>query len=230
MAVWVRLLSLYLPLVALVVAFYALLVWFQQPDRFPLRVVEIRSELKYLTEDEIKSTTLPFLAKGFFGLDGKGLRDALTALPWAESVNVRRAWPDRLQVSVREHVGQAQWGKTGVLSTNGVLFFPSENAVPVGLPEFKGSTVRAKEMLGQYLDLLELLAPVGLSVQTLEVTPKGVWHAVLDNGISLILGRSGLSESVARFVLAYQSRLQSKSQRVAYVDLRYTNGVAVGWK
>ncbi len=227
---WIRFSLTYIPLAALAVGLWWLAEGIEVPERFPLRVVEIRSELRSIREEQVKKVTSPFLVKGFFGLDVRALRDALEQLPWAQSVDVRRGWPDRLLVSIREQTAQAKWGKNGVLSTEGVVFYPPHDTLPLGLVSFSGPESRAKEMLTQYLELLERLAPVGLALQSLELSPAGVWRAVLDNGIALILGRTGLNESMGRFVLAYQTKLQAKSQGIAYVDLRYSNGVAVGWK
>ena len=71
---------------------------------------------------------------------------------------------------------------------------------------------------------------MGLTIQELDLSTNGSWKILLDNGIAVILGKTGLSERMTRFMLAYQHSLQAQSQQIAYIDLRYTNGFAIGWK
>ena len=230
MSKWMRWVSIILPLTIIVVGLGAVVIWSWHPERFPLRTVQVRAQLKQLKESDIKATVLPFLSQGFFRVSVRAIRDELQHLPWVQSVEVRRIWPDVLQVSIQEQMAQAKWGEKGILSTDGTIFYPDPDTIPLKLPQFEGPNERAKEMQQQYLALLEALVPIGLTVEKLNLAPNGAWQMVLDNGMTVILGRTGLNDRINRFVLAYQSNLQAQSQRIAYVDLRYTNGFAIGWK
>jgi cell division protein FtsQ len=53
---------------------------------------------------------------------------------------------------------------------------------------------------------------------------------MLDNGIALILGRTALVERLNRFVLAYELNLKEHIEQIVYIDCRYTNGLAIGYK
>ncbi len=230
MSKWVRVGSIILPLALIVAGLSALVIWSREPDRFPLRKVEVRSVLKYVREDEIEAAVSPFLAKGFFWLNVRSVQANLQQIPWVQSVGVRRVWPDRLQVLVQERTAQARWGDKGVLSTEGVIFYPAPDTISDKLPRFDGPNGYAKEMLENYLTFLEVLGPIGLTVQSVGLSPNGSWQIMLDNDVAVILGKTALVERLARFVLAYQSRLQTEKEHIAYVDLRYTNGFAIGWK
>lgn len=230
MSIGVRIVSIILPLAIILVSFSLLVVWSRHPDRFPLRTVEICSPLKHLNEAELKASVSPFLDKGFFALDVQAVQACLKGLPWVQSVDIRRVWPDRLLVSVEEKTAQAKWGEKGVLSTEGVIFYPEVATIPEKLPQFDGPTSEALLMQQQYFALLEQLGTVGLTIQALNLSLNGTLKIVLDNGISIRLGKNTMNERMARFVLAYQGSLQAQSQRIAYVDLRYTNGLAIGWK
>jgi cell division protein FtsQ len=222
--------SLCLPLVLLGSGLGGLIIWSKEPDRFPLKALDVQGELKSISEQDIKSLVLPFLPEGFFWVNVQAIQQHVKELPWVETADVRRVWPDRISVQVKEKIAQARWGEKGVLSTEGDVFYPKALTIPSALPRFDGPDKQAKEVLQQYFTLLELLGPLGLRIQGLVLSPEGSWQAVLDNGITLVLGKTALSERTHRFVLAYQSRLQPESGRIAYVDLRYTNGFAIGWK
>ena len=172
----------------------------------------------------------PFLSKGFFWLNVQNVQDSLGNLPWIQSVEVRRVWPDRLLIILEERTAQATWGENGVLSTEGVIFYPDVSSIPSKLPRFQGPDDRVKDILQQYFTLLEVLGPVGLTIQALDISKEGSWRMVLDNGMSVVIGKAAFSERMARFILAYPGKLQGKSQQIAYIDLRYTNGFAIGWK
>lgn len=230
MSIWVRIVCTLLPMGLVASGLIVLIVWTQQTDRFPLRSINIGSELHQVSENDIQTVVKPHLIQGFFGLDVEAVQKSLKQLPWVESAEVRRVWPDQLVVLIKEQTAQARWGEKGILSTEAVIFYPETPMVSDKLPLFMGPDERAKEMLQQYLSTLELLGPTGLAVRVLELSPSGVWQIMLDNGVAVILGKTGLNERTARFVQAYRNNLQMQIQRIAYVDLRYTNGFSIGWK
>ena len=230
MSVWIRRLSFYMSLAALLVAMSTFVLRTRDPARFPLKVLEVGRAPEHCAESEIQATAKPFLAQGFFALDVRALRDALEHLPWVKHVDVRRVWPDKVRLVVEEQVPQARWGDKGVLSTEGLIFYPAAQTIAATLPTFVGPEDQAKEMLEKYLRLLSYLAPLGLSVQTLEFVTPNVWQVMLNNHMAIILGKSGFDESMNRFVLAYQNSLGAKHAQIARVDLRYSNGLAVAWK
>jgi len=202
----------------------------RDPNHFPIRTVEIRDELKRIGEPQIAEAIAPYLDKGFFGLNVGGVQQNIMNLPWVASASVKRIWPDKLLVSIQEQTPQARFGEDGILNTEGVVFYPGKEFIPRNLPHFKGPSERAKEMLQQYHMILEALGPVGLSIAELELAPNGVLRVSLGNGIAIVLGKAEYNERLARFVLAYQSTLHSLLPKIAYVDLQYTNGLAIGWK
>lgn len=230
MSIMRRILSTALPIMLVAIGLVAIVYWALHSGQFPLRVIDIKSELKHVSEQEIQTVVTPHLAKGFFGLEVGAVQKSLKQLPWIEVVEVRRVWPDQLAVLVKEKTAQARWGDEGILSTDGTIFYPVSVNISEKLPKFVGPAGRSLEMLQQYLTVLELLGPTGLTVKALELSPAGAWQIVLDNGIAIILGKTGLNERTVRFVQAYHGNLRAQIERIAYIDLRYTNGFAIGWK
>ena len=230
MSVWMRFISTALPLGIVISGLVAGILWSLQSQRFPILAIEIRNELKHVAENDIAESISSYLSKGFFGLDVEAIQQNITRLPWVASVSVRRIWPDRLSVSIHEQMPQVCFGEDGILNSEGFIFYPEKNTIPKQLPRFNGPKERAKEMLEQYHAVLETLSPVGLSVTELNLAPNGAWQMILSNGVALLVGKSEMNEKLARFVLAYQTKLQALIAKIAYVDLRYTNGLAIGWK
>ncbi len=235
-----RVLFTLLPIAIVIGGVFLLVAWSQHPGQFPLRVIEINSELKKVDPVDVTSIVSPFIEKGFFNFDVEAVQKELSNLPWVEQVTVTKLWPDKVQVSIKEQIAQALFGDNGVLSTNARIFYPKINTIPSGssLPHFFGPAERVRDMLAQYFVLLENVAPLGFSISELHLSADGSYSARLHNGIMIILGKTALNEKMARLVLAYQkiedyqkSQInQSKKAAIDYLDLRYTNGMAIGWK
>lgn len=219
-----------LPLCVILAGVLSLLFIINQPGRFPLRVIELQNDLKWMPPESITEVIAPHLGKGFFGVDVATIQKQVNHLPWVFSCDVHRVWPDKILVSITEQSPLARFGENGVLSTTATIFYPELTTLPPGYPLFKGPSTAATEMLKQYLDFLEMLSPLALSIAELHLSDDGVYKVMLDNGIAIILGKTAQNERLGRFVLVYPSQLKNETKRIAYLDLRYTNGMAVGWK
>ncbi len=202
----------------------------KQPGRFPLRIIEIQNELKWLKPEAISQVVSPNLEQGFFGIDVEAVQKQINQLPWVANSDVQRVWSDKLFITITEQNPLARWGDAAILSTEGKIFYPESIDLPMGSPWFKGPEKAAVEMLKQYLDFLEMLSPLGLSIAELNLSDEGSYKILLDNGIAIILGKTALNERLSRFILVYPNQLKKEIERIAYLDLRYTNGMAIGWK
>ena len=58
----------------------------------------------------------------------------------------------------------------------------------------------------------------------------GEWTAILGNGVAVVLGRDDLAARVQRFLVVHEQALSRSTQKVAAVDARYHNGLAVRWR
>jgi cell division protein FtsQ len=228
--------SLFLPIgVVVVMALLAVLWWQQQESTyFPISVVSVNGDMYYTEAEEISESVSGLLKGGFFFSNLNSLKDRLSELPWVASAQVKRQWPDTLTIKIDEEKPLARWDEKGIITTSGKLLFPRkiqhkmENLSK--LPVFYGAEDQASNILDMYLLFLEALNPVGLTVQELKMMPDRSWRAMLDNDIEIILGQFQLEERLERFVLAYRRKLVDERDKIATIDLRYTNGLAVSWK
>src|SRR5690606_40413741 len=69
---------------------------------------------------------LPHARDGFFAMRLADAQAAVAALPWVESAEVRKRWPDVVEVHVVEHRPFARWGSDRLSSEQGRLFPRSE--------------------------------------------------------------------------------------------------------
>ena len=89
---------------------------------FPLRKVDVKGELQHVNREQVQFIVAREMKGNFFTLDLNRTRAAFEKLPWVRNVNVRRRWPDRLEVAIEEHVVLARWGSSALVNTHGELF------------------------------------------------------------------------------------------------------------
>ncbi|MGH8690644.1 MAG: cell division protein FtsQ/DivIB [Burkholderiales bacterium] len=199
--------------------------WLLLPERFPVRQVEIRGELKHTTQAQIDAA-LPRAAGNFFAADLAELRAGVERLPWVRRVTVRRAWPGRIEVSIEEHVALARWGDERLVNTHGETF-PGRSKE--ALPAFIAPAGSAAEVTRRYRRFSEIVAPLGTAIDRVVLSPRHAWQLRLGNGMHLMLGRDAEAAEIRlrKFVEAYPATLARTRQKHEYVDLRYPNGFAL---
>lgn len=221
---WVLALALVvLPVVAVLNGWVATGHW-------PLTRLLATGEFRRVDGALLRRTLLPYARSGFFAVDLDAAQAAVERLPWVESAEVRKRWPDVLEVRVVEHRPFARWGGDRVLSERGKLFPAKGSALPAGLPQFEGPDTQAAEVVALYNDASTQFAPLGIGVREVGLDPRGSWSLGLDTGARVIVGRSEARARIARFTRLLPQLLAQDSQRLVQVDLRYTNGFALSWE
>jgi cell division protein FtsQ len=164
----------------------------------------------------------------FFAVDLAEPRAALERLAWVRRVHVRRVWPDRLEVTLEEHVPMARWGDAGLLNEQGE-FFPGHGAR--ALPLLAGPAGSEAEVARRFQRYRELLAPLGAPLERLTLSPRYAWQLRLADGLVIELGRDVPNDPIdarlARLVAVHAQTLGRIQRRLDYVDLRYPNGFAL---
>lgn len=199
-------------------------------NRWPLTKLQATGEFRRVDGALLRQALLPYAQRGFFAVDLEAAQDAIAKLPWVETAEVRKRWPDTLEVRVVEHKPFARWGADRLLSEHGRLFPAKGVQVPKGLPQFAGPEARTADVVRLYNESRELFARVGIGVHEVALDPRGSWTLGLNNGAVVIVGRSEARARLGRFVRLLPQLLTQNTQRLARADLRYTNGFALTWK
>lgn len=198
-------------------------------ERWPMRKLAVTGEFHQVDEAAVREAVLPMVQRGFFAVDLDQVRGAVSQLPWVERVEVRKRWPDRLEVSLTEHRPVARWGEDRMLSEDGKLFDAPEGA-GAGLPRFDGPEARASELMSFHSSARPLFLTVGLKVEVVQLSARGSWSLLLDDGTEVEAGRGDPQARLARFARMLP-QLRSQDPRVLVrADLRYTNGFTLVWK
>jgi len=210
--------------------------WALRSPAFAIRGITLHGDTAHSSAEALRASVAPRLSGNFFTMDLQAARAAFQSAPWVRSAQVRRVFPDRLEVTLREHVPAAFWGAGNgqmvdeqgqVFDTGGIVGDAG------GLPRLSGPQGQAVLTLEAFRALSAALAPAGLGLRALELTPRGGWRAELDNGGVLELGRGAPDELAARagsFTATAQevaARHQRGLRDIESADLRYRAGYAL---
>ncbi len=199
-------------------------------NHWPLTRLQATGEFHRVDGTLLRQTLLPYAQRGFFAVDLDAAQDAVAKLPWVETAEVRKRWPDVLEVRVVEHRPFARWGADRLLSEHGRLFPAKGITAPRDLPQFDGPETRTHDVVELYNESRELFSKVGVDVHEVDLDPRGSWTLGLSNGAVVVVGRTEARARLARFVRLLPQLLTQNTQQLARADLRYTNGFALTWK
>ncbi|KDN15728.1 hypothetical protein BGI40_06995 [Snodgrassella communis] len=201
--------------------------WVAHSPYFPVRQIQVLQPLKHLQPTEIEKISRQYLQGNIFTVNVSAAQAELAKLPWVAKVQVKRIWPDTVQLDIKERVPVARWNTQQLVDMDGRIF----NAVAQEqLPLLVGTTGSTRYMTVHLLIFENLLQPTGLYVQELQLSDRSAWQLILTNGITLRLGREKVEQRLASFVWAWQQVLQNQASNIDYVDLRYPDGFALRYK
>jgi cell division protein FtsQ len=195
---------------------------------FPLREIAVGGELAHTTRAQVEQAVAGHVAGNFFAVDLGEVCTALETLPWVRRAQVRRVWPDRLEVTLAEHVPLGRWGEGGLVSVRGERF---GGAGAAALPLLAGPAGSAAEVARRYERFRDLLAPLGAVPVQVVLSPRRAWQLRLEDGLVIELGRDAPADPVEarleRLAAAYPQTLARMPRRHELIDLRYPNGFAL---
>ncbi|HTP38001.1 MAG TPA: cell division protein FtsQ/DivIB [Steroidobacteraceae bacterium] len=197
----------------------------------PIERVEVRGHFQRVSQPDVEKIVRARLAgAGLLSIDLDNLGRGLKSLPWIDSVTVQRSWPRGLVVSVVEQNAVALWNNSGLLNARGELFLSDARFLPPELPRLSGPLGTEAEVTARYLSSQGRLTESGMRLVRLALDERGAWELTLDNGIVIRLGRRDVDARFDRFMSAGAPLLAQRATDVAYIDMRYSSGFAVGWR
>lgn len=232
-----------LVLLSLVYASFVAFQWLQDEQRLPVQEIVVSGQLKMLHQDELRDI-IRLRAKGsFFALDVDHVHRLMEQLPWVYTASVRKRWPSKLYIHIVEQKAVAKWNDDLLLNRYGDMFqgelvqqnnetldnaFLERQNMLEKLPQLFGPGGSEKTALTGYTHMQELLNASGQKISQLSLSERFAWQAKLDNQILLKLGRQEYINRLQRYIDVYPL-LDEQQKSVAYVDLRYDTGLAIGW-
>jgi cell division protein FtsQ len=200
---------------------------FREVANVPIRHVSVNGDFRFIDRARIEESMLPHLGTGYFMVDLARIRNELQRLPLVHEVTVRRAWPDRLLVYITEQVPVLRFGEDAYLNPYAEVFRPDAQLPGLALPLVYGPPGSEKELLSDFDRFTEILEPTGLRIAALVRDGKHAARITLSNGLEVLLGRRDVERKLGLLSRLLQTTWTSERERMARIDMRYSNGVAV---
>jgi cell division protein FtsQ len=203
--------------------------WFAA-NRWPVTQLTVQAQFKHVTPSDIRAAVLPRLGKGFFALNLDAVQKAVAALPWVESAEARKRWPDTLILRVYERQPFARWNDKQLISRQGLVFDAPNASDTATLPSLSGPDDRLAEVVSFYAETRKAFAGTHLQITGVALTERGSWSVTTATGAQIVIGdRDQAGRRLRRFLDVYPQLMADHTDGFAYADLRYTNGFAVRW-
>ncbi|BEV72499.1 MULTISPECIES: cell division protein FtsQ/DivIB [unclassified Paludibacterium] len=212
-------------LVSIGMLLYAGGFWVTHAPVFPVKKIRITGKMQRVTPEQLKFIAEHELTGSFFTLDIDRTRAAFGKLPWVRGAQVRRTWPDTLEISIDEYAALSRWGEDGLVDVNGTWFDAASDQND--LPVFYGPAGAQKDMAQMYQRLKQDFALADLKIVRLVLSDRRAWSVELDNGVHIELGRGDVENRALRFTTHWKGTLARLPYPISYVDMRYPNGFAV---
>jgi cell division protein FtsQ len=197
----------------------------------PIERVAVAGQFQRVSPDEIeRAVREQARGVGLVSIELAAVRDGIAALPWVDTVSVERRWPRGLEVTVREQVPAARWNENGLLNTRGELFVSEARHIPPELPQLSGPDGSERLVAERYLAAQGRLVEAGMRLTALRLDARGAWELDLDSGITVRLGRRQVDDRFEKFMATAAKLAGERGAEIAYIDMRYTNGFAIGWR
>lgn len=225
---YTRLLTL-LSVFAVLLALHLFYLFLSSSSRFPINTIKISAHYQHIPRKQLEGLLEKYSNRSFFFLSTHRLAKELKSLDWTETVSVKRIWPDTLEITLVEKIPVALWNEA-MLSEKGEIFNAERMEIDNYLPQLKGDSKQALQVLHVYQKMSKILMSYGLEARALEWRKNEAWELTLSDGVTLRLGKRDYLARMKRFCKAYPVISNGRSEQLASVDLRYPRGMAIEWK
>jgi len=197
----------------------------------PIKTVAVAGSFQRVSPADVeRAVKQSARGAGLVSVNLQAVRRAVQRLPWVDTVSVQRIWPRGLRVTIAEQVAAARWGDSGLLNTRGELFASEARHIPLELPQLTGPDGSEATVALRYLSMHGRLTESGMRLTALRLDARGAWEFDLDNGVTVRLGRKQVDERFETFMATAVKIIAQRATDIAYVDMRYSSGFAIGWR
>jgi cell division protein FtsQ len=203
-------------------------------SRFPLRYIHLYGDLHHVKTEELQKQLSDYPGQNFFSLNIEQLHSLLMTDPWIEQAKVKRYWPDKLLVEIKERQIFARWNDDELLDVHGARFRPHYLPKHMNWPLLSGPDGHEQLLMDTYQRASAMIFKLSLNIEHMVQDQRLAWWLTLSNGLHVKLGKDELGNEhlmlrLRRFVMIYPKVLSSGMNNIAAVDMRYAEGFAVVW-
>jgi cell division protein FtsQ len=216
--------------------------WLRSTDAFAVKRITATG-VERVTETQIAAVTAGAIGKNLLRVPCGEVEKALEALPYVESAQVRRGFPNTLEIELKEYrpVARLQddWGAVWLISDNGKVlggtqaaFFPD---LPLVVPDTAVAVKAGQQVPAGVAGVLPLAALVASEevgarlpgLAKITVSAAGCAALVLEGGSELRLGDPQGLEAKLSIAVELLQQCLAQGRLIEYVDASVAGRVAV---
>ena len=196
---------------------------------FPIKSVQVLGKMQYISEVSVKNILNKNISGGFFNINIKTIQQQILNIPGVSSVSIKRIWPDKLLVKLRERQVIAIWKDNFLVSPIGFIFEYSNVGDLTRLPRLyceKKYLIKVIHMLNMMNKIIYTENNSNLDLKSLSYSSGNVIIKFKNEIINL--GSENIFDRLKLF-LKYRPMLIEKDIKNTplKVDMRYPNGFSV---
>lgn len=199
---------------------------------FPIKKIVLVSQITYADKEKIHEKSKKYLSgKSFFNLKIIDLKKEIENVDWVRLADVKRVYPDQVQIHIIEHVPVAIWNDEMYLNSFGNIFFAS--SIDIKLPKIYSVHERSNAVFKYFIKFSKNLLKNNIyhNIIEIEENRRRSLTIKLSSNIIIYLGQDDINNKIDTFFKVYNSLNSSVDlTKIRYIDMRYSNGFAVGWK
>lgn len=183
----------------------------------------------YTQADNVTAALAITRGQPLFSVDLQGIKDRLSELEWVETATIRRHWPDRISVMLRERQPLAIWYGEG--TDQPYLLDRSGTVMMVDIPKAFQQLLRvsgsgAPLALPDFVTLLLAEPKIAAYVKKVERISERRWDMILVNGTRVKLPEDDIGYALSRLRQSHQDK-QTLDEGFVEIDLRLNDRMIV---
>lgn len=199
----------------------------QVMDQWVISDVQVNGDTVIWSKDDIRQQVSWVIGDGFYSADLNRVYDTVLNMPLIREVQVRKRFPDKVEVLVSEDIPMAVWNGSQIIGINGDLMAIPDHLNVDNLALVTGNAEYLTESIKNFRLVQQVMGGIDIKIETLKVSDTGSMSMHLSNDWDVNIGRSQLENRALRLKKLLTGL---PAEQVSAVDLRYGKGAAISWR
>ena len=194
----------------------------------PVTSIAVGGEMNNIDRTKLESLLTSLVNQRFFEMDIDTLALNIEQIPWVSAVQIRKQWPNQVEVLVSERLPVARWGSVGLVDSGGEVF-SSDGARSEfsALPVLNGIGKKDLVLIEKFKKIRPIFAEKNIVIERLSHSNTSSWSMKVAGGPEMVFGRQQFEKRLERFFVLWNNFTAEQRNNISAMDFRYSNGVAV---
>lgn len=210
---------------------------FTNTQVWPVETLAIISDGEQVSKRDLANIIRQLGQQSLLSVDLERIQNKIQENPWAEKVELRKIWPDTLEIRVTERKAIAKINDWFLLDNQVLAKSSHSNIQSAQSSELASMTIadsvlnnlsrnqQLSKVVATALDIGLVLQRQQLKVDQFQISDIENWSVRMNNGMRITIGRKHQLERIEQLVRVYAAIIDKNN--IEKIDLRYNNGFAI---